>query len=148
MTTAVRTKTWAVVTSTGHTLAGYLPEWSEDDPSQTGVSLDRLDKVLADICHHADFSAQGMWVATDSGPGTFTGILGGSIECYPYAEEPRARIPVVNLQIIDDYWINNLNPDRLTEITAKLRAQADYLDHEIRPALIAARADWATHHTP
>jgi hypothetical protein len=147
MSTAVQTKTWTI-TTTGPAITGHLPEWAEEDPSETGVPPDRLDIVLADICHYAEFSGQGMHVATDGGTGTFAVVLGGSIECYPYAEHAAPRIPVVNLQIIDDYWINNLDPDHLTEITAKLRVQADYLDHEIRPALIAARADWATHHTP
>ena len=148
MSTAVQTKTtWAIATSTGDTVTGHQPTWAENNPSQTGVPPERLEIVLADICHYTDFSAQGIRVATHGGPGTFTGILGGSIDCHPYAQDPAPRIPVVNLQIIDDHWIHNLDPDQLAAITAKLRAQADYLDHEIRPALTAARTDWATHHT-
>ena len=99
--------------------------------------MDRLDKALADICHRAEFSAQGIRVATDDGPGTVMAVLGGSIDCHPYAGNPRsppsAGIPVANLQIIDDYWVHGLDPDQLADITAKLRAQADRLDHEIAP---------------
>ncbi|WP_405584994.1 DUF6907 domain-containing protein [Streptomyces sp. NBC_01190] len=36
-----------------------------------------------------------------------------------------------------------LDPDGLAEVAAQLRAQADRLDHEIRPQLVAVRADWA-----
>jgi hypothetical protein len=72
-------------------------------------------------------------------------VLWGSIDCIPYAEDPEPRIPVVNIAIIEDYWINDLDPDGLTELAARLRAQADRLENEIRPRLIAARTDWAHH---
>jgi hypothetical protein len=139
-------RTWTVTTATGHTTSGYLPPWAEYDPSRTDVPVEQLETTLADVAHWAWFSGQSMRIATDDGPGTNTVILDGSIDCHPFAENPDARIPVVNLQIIDDYFINNLNPDGLAVIAAKLRAQAEYLDHEVRPALIAARTDWATHH--
>ncbi|MFJ4407259.1 DUF6907 domain-containing protein [Streptomyces sp. NPDC088910] len=67
------------------------------------------------------------------------------MECRPFAEEPEARAPVVNLAIVEDFWIDGLDPAGLAQIAAKLRAQADRLDHEIRPRLVAARADWAEH---
>jgi hypothetical protein len=147
MTTAVHTKTWAITTTSGHTTTGYLPPWAEQDPSQTAVPDQQLGKVLADICHYTEFSGQRMRAATDGGPGTDTVILGGSIDCHPYTDNPQTRIPVANLQIIDDHWIHNLDPWALATIAAKLHAQANYLNHEIRPALLAARTDWATHHT-
>jgi hypothetical protein len=73
--------------------------------------------------------------------------LSGSIDCAPYSEDPTARLPVVNLQLVDDYWLHNLDPDQLGTIATQLRAQADHLDHEVRPALISAREDWTTHHS-
>ena len=60
----------------------------------------------------------------------------------PYAEDPEPRVPAADVAI---YWINGLDPECLSEIVAKLRAQADRLEHEIRPQLIAARDDWAVH---
>jgi hypothetical protein len=148
VTTALHTKaTWTIATTTGHTASGYLPPWAEEDPSQTAVPDDRLEKVLADTCHWADFSGRRIRVASDGGPGRDTVVLGGSIDHHPYAEDPQTRIPVVNLQINDDHWINDVNPDELAVIAAKLRAQADHLDHEVRPALSAARTDWAANHT-
>jgi hypothetical protein len=143
----VQTRTWTIETTCGHTTTGYLPAWAEDDPSETGVPLERLGVSLADICHHAPFSGQLLPVSCDSSPGRPTVILFGSINCNPYDEDSELRVPVVNLQIVDDYWSNGLDPTALADVAAKLRAQADRLDHEILPALIAARADWNAQHT-
>ena len=141
-------RTWTVTTDTGLIVSGYLPSWAREDPSQTGMSVERLWKVLADICHWAEFPGQSVRVACDGGPGTDAVVLGGSIDHHPYAADvpitptPAAVLPVVNLQIIGDYWVHDLGPGQLAVIIGKLRAQADFLDHELRPALIAARADW------
>jgi hypothetical protein len=144
-TLTASSRTWTVTTTTGHTTTGYLPSWATHDPSRTGVPVDQLGLVLADISHCARFSGPSMPIATDDGPGTDTVILDGSIDRHPYAENPDARIPVVHPQITDDHWINNVNPDELAVVAAKLRAHADYLDSEVAPALVAARADWAAH---
>jgi hypothetical protein len=40
-------------------------------------------------------------------------------------------------------WILGLDPNGLADIATKLRAHADLLDHKVRPALVAARKDWA-----
>jgi hypothetical protein len=53
---------------------------------------------------------------------------------------------VVSIALIDDHWITDLDPQGLTEIAQQLRAQADLLDREIVPRLVAARTDWANHH--
>ena len=145
-------RTWAVITTCGHIVTGYLPSWAQEDPSRTGVPVERLGNVLADICHWAEFPGQTMRVARDGGPGTDTVVLGGSIDYHPYTGNisiptPSTGVPVVNLQIIDDYWMHNLDPYALATVAAKMRVQADYLDHEVRPALIAARADWAAYCT-
>jgi hypothetical protein len=73
-------------------------------------------------------------------------VFEGSIDCNPYDPDTRLRIPVVNIQVSLGHWILGLDPHELTDIATKLRAQADRLHHEILPALIAAREDWATRH--
>jgi hypothetical protein len=141
------TQTWTITTTTGYTAAGYLPTWAEDDPSRTGVPPQHLATELADINHHQPFPGQLIAVTlTDDQPAPETVILSGSIDCAPYSEDPSSRQPVANLQLIDDYWLTNLGPDQLATIATKLRDQADHLDHHVRPALIAARTDWTTHH--
>jgi hypothetical protein len=138
--------TWTITTTTGYTAAGYLPPWAEDDPSATDVPPQHFATELADITHHQPFPGQRMTVALTDALGTETVILSGSIDCAPYSEDPAARLPVVNLQLVDDYWLHNLDPDQLVTIATQLRTQADHLDHEVCPALIAAREDWTTHH--
>jgi hypothetical protein len=140
-------QTWTITTTTGYKAAGYLPTWAEDDPSTVNVPPQHLATELADITHHQRFPGQLITVAlTDDGPAPETVILSGSIDCAPYSEDPTSRQPVANLQLIDDYWLINLDPDQLSTIATQLRTQADHLDHQVRPALIAARADWTAHH--
>ncbi|CAG6393405.1 hypothetical protein NMG29_02295 [Streptomyces cocklensis] len=69
------------------------------------------------------------------------------LDCDPYAEDPHPRMQVVSVAIVGDVWINHLDPDGLAVLAAKLRAQADRLDHDVRPQLLAARADWDARHS-
>ncbi|MFC4034052.1 DUF6907 domain-containing protein [Streptomyces polygonati] len=144
--------TWTIATASGFTASGYLPAWATADPSETGVPLDLLQIRLADLNHYALFDGQPMQVRSPGcacAPGRVgeSEIFRGSVDCNPYAEDPEPSVPVANIAIIEDFWINGLDPDGVAEIAAKLRAQADRLDHDIRPQLLAARADWAAHHT-
>jgi hypothetical protein len=72
-------------------------------------------------------------------------VLEGSIDCTPYANELWARVPVVSIQVCPGTSIPGLDPQGLAEVVAKLRAQADLLEQDIRPRLVAAREDWAAH---
>ncbi len=141
---------WAITTTSGYPASGYLPTWAQDDPSQDGVPLERLPIALADIRHQATFEGQTMQIwnpATDRDETQTeeTAVLWGTIDCRPYAGEPQARMPVVNVAVVNDCWITDLDPDGVTDLAALLRAQADRLDHDIRPRLLAARTDWAEH---
>jgi hypothetical protein len=140
-------RTWNITTTNGYTTTGHLPAWAEDDPSTTGIPPQHLGTELAGINHHQPFPGQSVTVSVTDDPGIGAVILSGSIDCAPYSEDPASRQPVVNLQLIDDYWFLNLTPEQLTTLAAQLRAQADHLDHTVRPALTAAREDWTTHHT-
>jgi hypothetical protein len=140
-------RTWTITTTSGLTVSGYLPGWAEEDPSQSGVALERLGLELADITHEAPCPGQMLPVVSGSGPAEEAEVFWGTIVCHPFTEDPEPRLPVVNVRIIDDYWTTDLGPAELADLAKKLRAQANRLDNEVRPALIAARDDWATHHT-
>jgi hypothetical protein len=141
---------WTITTVNGVQTSGYLPAWAEDDPSEASVPLEMLSIRLADVSHRSFFEGQMMMVVAPDANGVADeeAVFEGSIDCNPYAEDPEARVPVVNIQVYLEHWILGLDPSGVTEVAAKLRAQADRLDHEVRPALIAARADWAAHHQP
>ena len=126
--------------------SGYLPEWAEDDPSEVGVPQEGLGTRLARISHRGCFDGTTMMLSRESkGPEPEEdAVFEGSIDCTPYADEPWARVPVVNIQVCLGTWILGLDPQGLAEVVAKLRAQADLLDLDVRPRLIAARQDWAT----
>ncbi|WTR15321.1 ATP-binding protein [Streptomyces sp. NBC_00138] len=139
---------WAITTTDNAVAAGYLPAWAEDDPTEVGVPTEELPQRLAEVNHRAFFegpmvplTAPDLWngVEEDS-------VFEGSIDCNPYDPDQRLRVPVVNLQVSVGRWILGLGPDGLADIAVKLRAHADLLDHKVRPALIAARNDWAAHH--
>lgn len=143
-TTPVRT--WTITTTTGFTVAGYLPGWAEEDPSASDVPLDKLPAVLDDVVHREPFDGQAVRLASGGyGPGEEREVFGGAIECRPDPDEGRPAVPVAQVHVIEDFWINDLDPDALTKLAAALRAQADRLDHEVRPRLIAYRQDWAEH---
>lgn len=137
---------WAITTTDGCTAWGYLPAWAETDPSAAGVSLAELPIRLSDMSHRAPFPGQCVPVTCDDGPAEDTEIFWGSIDCNPHLGAPELSTPVVNIRIIDDYWLNDLDPNGVADLAAQLRAQADRLDNEVRPRLIAARADWNAHH--
>ncbi|MGA5703940.1 DUF6907 domain-containing protein [Peterkaempfera bronchialis] len=137
--------TWTLTTTGGHTLTGHLPAWADEDPSESGIPLELLGTRLADISHRTTFPGQPAKVVLGSAPAQDAEILWASIDCHPYAEDPDLRTPVASIAIVDDYWLTDLTPDDLTEITAKLRAQADRIENDIRPALVTARTDWADH---
>lgn len=143
--------TWTIGTSVGHTVSGYLPAWADDDPTATGVRLEVLHARLADVSHTASFDGQSVPVhSPESGHEPSHAeevyIFRGHIACRPYAEDPEPCLPVVNIEIVGDLWINGLDPAGLGELASTLRAQAARLDGEVRPALAAAREDWAARH--
>ncbi|WP_411158295.1 DUF6907 domain-containing protein [Streptomyces sp. CBMA29] len=139
-------RTWTIASTDGYTATGYLPAWADDDPSASGVSLARLVVLLGDMCHQAHFSGQWMRVVRAREAGEESAVFSGTIDCTPYAEDPAGRLPVANVWIVDDYWVNGLDPTGLAEFAARLRVQADYLDGEVRPLLAAARSEWTARH--
>lgn len=48
-------RSWVIATSSGYAATGYLPGWAEGDPSESGVTLERVGVKLADMCHRAPF---------------------------------------------------------------------------------------------
>ncbi|MFJ5608349.1 ATP-binding protein [Streptomyces sp. NPDC093221] len=138
---------WRITTTDGSATSGYLPAWAEDDPSEVGVPSDQLPSRLAHINHRNFFEGLMMpIVAPDHWDGAEEdAVLEGSIDCDPYDEDPHLRVPVVNLQVCVGRWILGLDPPGVAEAAAKLRAHANFLDEKVRPALIAAREDWAAH---
>ncbi|BBA98826.1 hypothetical protein RVR_5171 [Actinacidiphila reveromycinica] len=137
---------WTLTAADGRTLSGYLPPWAGDDPSEHHVPVEQLADRLADIHHSARFPGQAVAVYTAADPSgrpSEQQILSCTIDCAPYAPLPDPRVPVANVHLCEESWITDLDPDGLLRLADLLRAQADRLDREIRPALISARADWA-----
>jgi anti-sigma regulatory factor (Ser/Thr protein kinase) len=139
--------TWTLTTTQGTVTTGYLPDWAEDDPSETDVAPELLPARLAAINHRTVFEGQYMSVRAPDATGKAEEeeIFGASIDCNPYDENPAHRVPIANLQVLPDFWISALSPADLTAIIGQLRSQADRLETEVHPALTAAREDWINH---
>jgi hypothetical protein len=138
---------WTITTENGVKVTGHLPWWDGSDPSATGIKPDLLQLHLADLTHRTDFPGQPMLVDTPFGRDGHreryeADIFRTQITCRPYCEDPAGRVPTVSIEVIDDCFVENLDPDGVADLAAKLRAQAAVLD-EVRVQLIAARADWA-----
>jgi anti-sigma regulatory factor (Ser/Thr protein kinase) len=138
-------RTWTITTTDGAATSGYLPDWAEDDPTEIDVPPEELAQRLTAVNHRTFFegplmpvTAPGLWGGPQDEP-----VLEGSLDCNPHDPDPRKRVPVVNLQVVDGRWALGLDPQALAEVAAKLHAHARLLDEKIRPALIAARDDWA-----
>jgi len=142
-------RTWTIATTKGHTATGHLPAWAQHDPSVTGVGAHRLDTALADITHQVDVGGLILPVSHAEDAPEDTGVLAITIDCKPYAEveDSGPLVPTINVQIVDDYWIRDLDPARTVALGKRLRALGDLLVNTAAPQLAAARADW-THHTP
>ncbi|UWE10823.1 DUF6907 domain-containing protein [Actinacidiphila bryophytorum] len=140
-------RSWNLTTSDGDTATGYLPGWAEEDPSRTDVPPGALRAAVYDVIHRAPFDGQLIRFAKGGyGQGESFWVLAGNIECIPEADADQPSDPVVNIHLIEDFWLSGLGPEELATFAAKLRAQADLLDRDIRPQLIACRADWAARH--
>ncbi|MBD0738611.1 DUF6907 domain-containing protein [Streptomyces sp. CBMA29] len=133
-------------------MTGYLPSWAAEDPSRTDILPERLSTELIDLTHWSPFDGQPISIhnpayANDDGRAgeAEASLLSGSITCYPYSEDVEERVPSANVRVVDDLWINNLTPDDIVALAVKLRAQADYFENDVAPALQRARSDWESH---
>lgn len=142
--------TWTITTTDGRAAGGYLPEWAEDDPSETGVPPEELNRRLALVSHRTFFegpllpvTAPDLWDGPEDEP-----VFEGSIDCNPHDADPRLRVPVVNLRIAEGRWVLGLDPDALGRVADRLREHADFLDRTVRVDLRAARDGWKAHGAP
>jgi len=138
---------WTITTESGSVTSGYLPDWAEDDPTEADVPLDLLPARLGGINHRNFFEGAMMPLTTTDAKDEAEedAVFEGSIDCNPYDADTRLRVPVVNIQVCLGRRILGLDPQELADIAVKLRTQADRLQDEVLPALIAAREDWAAH---
>jgi hypothetical protein len=141
-------RTWTITTAHGVTVTGYLPSWATEDPSEDGVPDARLEGRLSDITHYVTFSGRELYVSPPefAEEPAMTEVFHTSIDCTPFDADHAPPLPVATVHLVADYWVGNLDPDGLADLAQALRAQADMLEHEVRPRLAAARADWLAHH--
>ncbi|MBD0737812.1 DUF6907 domain-containing protein [Streptomyces sp. CBMA29] len=139
---------WTITTVNGFAASGYLPDWAEDDPSEVDVPMDALSMRLTEIGHRVLYDGQMVNIATMPSAQEVEeeAVFEAAIDCNPYSPDPVQREPVVNIHVVPGRWIPGLDPAGVAAVAAKLHAQADLLTAVVRPALIAAREDWAAHH--
>ncbi|BBA98398.1 hypothetical protein RVR_4560 [Actinacidiphila reveromycinica] len=141
---------WAITTTTGEKVTGYLPPWATEDPSEADVQPEKLAARLADVCHYTEFPGQ---VLQAYSPGNVTDepeeleVMSSSITCTPYAPAPELAVPVVTVRVAGEYWMTDLDPAGVAGLVVGLRAVADRLDGVVIPQLNTVRAEWTAHHS-
>jgi hypothetical protein len=140
-----RSGEWTITTTDGETVRGYLPDWAQDDPSRSGVRPDRLHLALADIELETNLRGLILPVAFGQAPAEATPVLAVTIGCKPFGEDDEPRTPTARVQIVDDFWIDDLGPDDLADLGRQLRTLGDFLVTTAKSVLETARADWERH---
>jgi hypothetical protein len=145
---ADRPRKWTVTTTTGFAASGPLPSWTAEDPSESGVEPEHLAGFLDDLTFWAPFDGQPVQVSIPAymrrshTPAVVSDeLLRGCINSHPYRKGDEGA-PVAHVEVIEDVWIENLDPQGVAALVAKLRAQADRLE-QVCGQLVAARAEWA-----
>ncbi|WP_405583699.1 DUF6907 domain-containing protein [Streptomyces sp. NBC_01190] len=140
-------RTWAITTTSGSTTTGYLPGWAGEDPSTADVPIDRLPLELADVAHRADVGGLVMPVSHAEEEAEEAGVLVVTIGCKPFDgnEDSPSRVPVMNVQIVDDFWIRDLDPAGAVAFGERLRVLGELVMSQAAGLLAAARSDWAAH---
>ncbi|BBA99047.1 hypothetical protein RVR_5503 [Actinacidiphila reveromycinica] len=148
--------TWTVTTVEGITLTGTQPDWSMDNPSDTGMTLAQAIDHLRGYAHYTmlpvdpvlppailDTDINGTRVRDSTSM-----MFAAQIACHPYAPHPHERVPTASLTIVEEWDFEGLTPTDLTRFATQIRTQADYFENTVLPELITARNDWTTHHSP
>ncbi|WP_435178725.1 DUF6907 domain-containing protein [Actinacidiphila sp. bgisy145] len=146
-------RTWTVTTVEGITLTGQHPDWSMDDPSQTGMTLDQAVHYLRGYAHYTMLPVDPVLppatLDTDINGTRYresTSVMfAAQIACHPYAPQPHERVPTASLTVVDAWDFEGLTPTDLARFATQIRTQADYFENTVLPGLITAREDWAAH---
>ncbi|WP_202234303.1 DUF6907 domain-containing protein [Actinacidiphila reveromycinica] len=144
---APQARTWSITTESGATVRGHLPAWAEDDPSKTDLPDNNLQFRLADVTHYQAFPGQPMVINTpfgiEGGREIYEeNVLRATITCTPHSPAPAHRVPTATIVVVEDCVMEDLDPQGVADVAAKLRVQAKRLD-QVAQQLADARADWA-----
>ncbi|BBA98466.1 hypothetical protein RVR_4656 [Actinacidiphila reveromycinica] len=147
-------RTWTITTVEGITLTGHQPGWSEDNPSDTDITLDQAVNYLRGYAHYTmlpvdpvlppatlDIDINGTRVRESTRV-----MFAAQIACHPHAPQPHERVPSASLTVVDAWDFEGLAPADLARFATQIRTQADYFENTVLPGLIAAREDWAARH--
>lgn len=139
-------RAWTLTTNNGVRAHGYLPQWADHDPSEDNLSFSQLRLRATDVTHTKYFPGQPMTVnAPDEGGREIyeEEVFRPQISCRPSDDDPAEQMPHATVTVVEDHIIEHLDPQGVTDLATKLRAQASRLD-QVSRELAVARADWAT----
>lgn len=77
-----------------------------------------------------------------SGPEEFL-FLGWQINVEPFARKLGRRLPHMNIEAVNDHWIEDLDPDALASVIDQVQQQVDSL-RAAHAQLVAVRAQYAS----
>jgi hypothetical protein len=116
--------------------AGVEPRrWTFTDPDgerttvtcMPGCAEDHTaERFAADICCYTS-DGQAAMLPIDNGTVEDLRVLGVGIRCLPYDESMGARLPHAVVEVVEDHYIENLDPDALALLIATLQGRLDAL---------------------
>ncbi|WP_236060007.1 helix-turn-helix domain-containing protein [Actinacidiphila acididurans] len=144
--TTTEARTWSVTTTSGLTVRDQLPAWADNDPSRDDVRPEHLHAALADVVLEADAGGLVLPVVHGQDPAEQAAVLAVTLTCKPFGQQGEPRVPVAEVQLVEDFWLKGLDPQGITDFGHRLHVLGHLLIHQVAPALQAARADWSRHH--
>ncbi|MEV1006105.1 hypothetical protein [Streptomyces sp. NPDC049881] len=139
-------RTWTVHIEGGGRVDGYLPSWATrttvtDEPFVPQLAADSVE-ALADIDHWTIGQGVRLPHTIDHADKPITvEMFTPTVLVSPFSDDEARQVPVVDIEVTPDVLMASLDPARLAEVIAVLRAHCDRLDR-VRADLMAARADW------
>lgn len=153
MTTVARTQTsipassvtprsWSFVDRrTGESMAvTCMPGCTRDHSSEAGTEM-RPENVF---CWSESQDAT-LPVNANGEPEEFR-VLSTVLKMEPWSDTIAQRLPYASVELVDDYWIENLDPDGLETVINTLASQLDRMRATHR-RLVETRADHMQRHT-
>lgn len=111
-------RTWTFTDPTGErTTVTCMPGCAEDHTAE---------RFAADICCYTS-DGQAAMLPIDNGTVEDLRVLGVGIRCLPYDDSMGARLPHAVVEVVEDHYIENLDPDALALLIATLQGRLDAL---------------------
>lgn len=133
---ATQPRTWSFIARpTGELKAVTCPTWCEADHSSDMETPTHPDDIWCQA-----HSQSATLPINDTGTPEETYVLSSTLNVRPFDRNLNARMPHVSVEVMQDAWIEDLDPDAFAHVIATLQSQVDGL-RRAHAELVQARAE-------